>query len=83
MWQFSLRGTYADVRKRLEGEVNKAKTGCTIREVEHIDAAVQLFNHMVPRNSRDDLHVHFSAVGDDSDKIAFSSSLGTYSFQTE
>lgn len=83
MWQLSFRGTYADVRKRLESEVIKAKTGCTRREHEHIDAAVTLFNHMVPRNSRDDLHVHFSAVGDDSNKVAFSSSLGTYSFQTE
>lgn len=83
MWQLSFRGTYADVRKRLDSEVNKIKQDRSQREQEHIDAAVELFNHMVPRNSRDDLHVHFSAVGDDTDRVAFSSSLGTYSFQTE
>jgi hypothetical protein len=73
-WSLNLAGSAAECHVELEEKVQRAKEKRTQIEQEHIDAAVQLFKHLVPNDPR--LACVFSVAGHSAHKtdVSFNSS---------
>jgi hypothetical protein len=78
-WSLSFNGRADEAYQQLEEKITIAKTGRTPSELEHIDAAVVLFKHLVPNDPK--LGVYFSVTGHSphSKDISFNTTCSVFS----
>lgn len=77
-WTLHFSCSSDEAHAQLEEKVANVKEGRTVSEKEHIDAAVDLFKHLVPREPGFTVYFQVSGHSNNKSDVSFNSTCSVY-----